>query len=157
MIELEIPGWDGVITLKHLVSDVNGTLAVDGELKEEAVELLDRLRDRIELHLVTGNIHGRQTEIDRRLNVQADCLPAGKEREAKAAYVRSLGSESVVAIGQGANDAGMLQEARIGICLLSPEGMATDALLAADVVAVDVVSGLELLLHPLRLVGTLRR
>jgi P-type E1-E2 ATPase len=157
MIELEIPGWEGAIRLMHLVVDVNGTLAVDGELREDAAELLGRMRDQLELHLVTGNIHGKQAEIDRRLNVQAYCLPSGNEREAKAAYIRSLGCDSVVAIGQGGNDAGMLGEARIGICVLSPEGLAADALLAADVVAVDIVSALDLLLHPLRLVGTLRK
>ena len=35
MIELNIPGR-GLIQLKHLVSDVNGTLALDGQLLDGA-------------------------------------------------------------------------------------------------------------------------
>ena len=43
---------------------------------------------------------------------------------AKAAYVSQLGSQGVVAIGNGANDAAMLHEVAIGIAILSPEGLA---------------------------------
>jgi soluble P-type ATPase len=62
-----------------------------------------------------------------------------------------------VALGQGANDAGMLREAVIGICLLSAEGLAVEALMAADVLAVDILAALTLLENPMRLVASLRR
>jgi len=39
---------------------------------------------------------------------------------------------------------------------MQEEGAATPSLLAADVVCRDIVSALELLLHPLRLTATLR-
>jgi soluble P-type ATPase len=156
MIELNIPGR-GLIQLEHLVSDVNGTLAVDGDLLERIIPLFKDLRERLDIHLVTANTHHRQNVLDQQLGVKAICLTPGNETQQKAAYVASLGASSVVAIGQGANDTEMLREAAIGIALLSPEGLAVSALMAADLVVPDIYTALELLEKPLRLVATLRK
>lgn len=156
MIELNIPG-KGVILLEHLVSDVNGTLALDGQLIDGVARGLGALRDRLAVHLLTADTFGRQVGIDRQLGLQAVRIPPGGEAEAKADYVRRLGAASVVSIGQGANDAAMLREAGLGICVLSPEGLAVEALTAADVVAPNILEALSLLEHPLRLVASLRR
>jgi P-type E1-E2 ATPase len=156
MIELTIPGR-GTVQLDHLVCDVNGTLALDGKLIEGVARALGALRDRLEIHLVTADTHGRQSIIDQQLGVQAVRLVPGDEAGQKAAFVRQLGAERVVAIGQGANDAGMLSAAAIGIALISPEGLAVAALQAADLLAGDILSALELLEKPLRLVATLRK
>jgi len=80
----------------------------------------------------------------------------GDEAEQKRSLVERLGAERVVAIGNGANDAGMLQAAALGIAVLGPEGLAGEAWQAADVVA-GIHQALDLLLHPRRLVATLRR
>jgi P-type E1-E2 ATPase len=156
MIELNIPG-KGVVSLEHLVSDVNGTLAVDGKLQDGMVRMISALRDRLKVHLLTADTHGRQKAIDRRLNIKAVRVQPGQEGQQKADYVRKLGAGRVVAIGQGANDAEMLQTAAIGICLLSAEGTAVETLMAADLVVPDIYTALELLEKPLRLVASLRK
>jgi P-type E1-E2 ATPase len=155
MIELSIPG-QRLIELEHLVCDVNGTLALDGQLLESVARALTDLRDRLQLHLLTADTHGRQELIDRQLNVKAVRLQMGEESRQKADYVRRLGAGRVVAIGQGANDAGMLECARLGICVLSKEGTAVQTLLAADLVVPDIYTALEIIENPLRLVATLR-
>ena len=156
MIELNVPGR-GTIQLQHLVSDVNGTLAQDGHLIPRVASKLLSLGDRLELHLLTADTHGRQSSIDEQLGMQAVRIPKGDEAQAKAEYVTQLGPETVIALGQGNNDAGMLREAAIGIALLSPEGLALRAMQNADVLATDILSALDLLEHPLRLVATLRQ
>ncbi len=156
MIELNIPGRD-FIRLQHLVCDVNGTLAVDGRLIDGVSHALTTLRDRLELHLLTADTLGKQDHIDEHLDVTAVRIPTGGEAEAKAEYVTSLGSDGVVAFGQGANDEAMLRSAEIGICVLSPEGTFSKTLQAADIVATDILSALALLENPLRMVATLRR
>ena len=156
MIELRIPGR-GRVELEHLVCDVNGTLAVDGQLFNGLARMLVALRDRLELHLLTADTHGRQGIIDQQLNLQAVRLQPGDEAFQKAAYVRNLGAHGAVAIGQGANDAGLLKEAALGICVFSPEGVAVETLLAADLVVPDIFAALELLEKPLRIVATLRK
>ncbi len=156
MIELSIPGR-GMVRLQHLVTDVNGTLAVDGILIEGLAKRIAALQDRLRVHLLTADTHGRQAMIDRQLGLVATRLTPGNEQEQKRAYVEKLGPECVVAIGQGANDAGMLKAAALGICVMSPEGTAIETLLAADAVTADIMAAFELLDKPLRLVATLRK
>ena len=156
MIELNIPGR-GIIQLDHLVSDVNGTLALDGRLHEELARVLKPLRDQLEVHLLTADTHGQQHLIDQQLNLQAVRIQPGNEAGQKAEYVRCLGAERVVAIGQGANDAAMLNAAVLGICVLSKEGVALETLLAADLLVPDIFYAFELLEKPLRIVASLRK
>jgi P-type E1-E2 ATPase len=156
MIELHIPGR-GVLTLEHLVCDVNGTLAVDGQLGEGVARCIRNLRDRLQIHLLTADTHGRQAVIDQQLGLTAVRIQPGDEAGQKARYIQDLNAAQVVAIGQGANDAAMLKEAALGICVLSVEGVATEALLSADLVAPSIQAALEILEKPLRIVATLRR
>lgn len=155
MIELDIPGR-GSLQLQHLVMDVNGTLTVDGYLPDGLAKRISLLRDRLDIHLVTANTYGHQAELDRQLNLTAVRIGPGNESEQKAEYVRHLGAEMVAAVGQGANDAGLLKAAALGICILSPEGTAVETLMSADLVVPDVFSALELFDRPLRIVATLR-
>lgn len=156
MLAIDIPGR-GQFQLEHLVLDVNGTLAVDGVLIDGVADELTRLKSAIQIHLLTADTHGRQAELDRQLGLSAVRIPAGGESEAKAAFVRELGAESVLAMGQGANDAGMLSEAAIGVAILSVEGTAVEALTSADLVVPDILTGLALLDEPMRLKASLRR
>lgn len=156
MIELNIPGR-GSFSLEHLVMDVNGTLALDGVLLDGVVKRIGALRDRLQIHLLTADTHGRQAAIDHVLNLQAVRIRGGQEAEQKAEYVRQLGAERVAAIGQGANDALMLREAALGICVLSAEGLAVESLTAADLLMPDILSALDLFEKPLRLIASLRK
>jgi len=156
MIELNIPGLE-TIHLDHLVCDLNGTLAVDGKLVAGVSRLIRILQDRLTIHLLSADTRGTQSTIAQQLNLNPVCLQRGNEARQKAEFIEQLGAERVAAIGQGANDSQMLRAARIGICVLSPEGTAVETLLAADLIAPDILSALEMLEKPLRLVATLRK
>lgn len=156
MIEMTISGR-GDYAIEHLVLDVNGTLAVDGLLIEGVARRIGALRDRLTIHLLTADTHGRQDVIDLLLNLQAVRIQPGNEARQKADYIRQLGADHVVAIGQGANDALMLQEAVLGICVHSVEGLAVEALLSADLLVPDILSALDLFDKPLRLIASLRK
>ena len=156
MIEISIPGR-GTLQLEHLVSDVNGTLAVDGVLMDGLAQRIASVRDRITVHLLTADTHGKQAVIDQQLNLTATRLTGGNEQEQKRAYVKKLGSEKVIAIGQGANDAAMLKEAALGICVMSQEGAAVETLLSADMVVPNIFAAFDLLDKPLRITATLRK
>jgi P-type E1-E2 ATPase len=155
MIELTIPGRNE-LRIEHLVTDVNGTLALDGFLPDGLAKRIGILRDRVQIHLLTADTHGRQAMIDQKLNLTAIRIRGGNEAEQKADYVRNLGADSVVAIGQGANDASMLKAAALGICVMSQEGVAVETLLAADLLMPDIFAALDLLDNPLRLIASLR-
>jgi len=156
MLTLDIPGR-GQFELEHLVLDVNGTLAFDGQLIDGVPQALATMLGLLEVHLVTADTHGHQAEIDKALNLTATRLQKGNEPWQKAEYIYQLGAESVVAIGQGANDAGMLAAAAIGISLLSMEGLAVETLQASDLLMPNIISALDLFHHPMRLVASLRK
>ena len=156
MIKFTVPGR-GDYELEHLVMDVNGTLAIDGQLMEGVAEKIASLRDRLTIHLLTADTHGNQAMIDQQLGLTAVRITPGGESLQKAGYVRRLGSEKVIAIGQGANDAQMLEAAHLGICVMSMEGVAKETQLAADLIAPNILSALELLEKPLRIIASLRK
>jgi P-type E1-E2 ATPase len=159
MIPCEVPGH-GKLELRHLVCDVNGTLALDGTLLPGVKDRLRELSELVEIHLVTADTLGKQAEIDVTLKgilSRTVILTPGSEAEQKQQYVEKLGSDAVAAIGQGANDCLMLKSAALGICVVSPEGTAVETLLNADLLAPDILHALDLLLHPTRLKASLRR
>lgn len=156
MIEINIPGR-GEYQLEHLVLDVNGTIAKDGRLMDKVAKQIAGLRDRLQVHLVTADTYGRQDNIDLMLGAKSVRLKRGNEAAQKGEFVRNLGAEKVVAIGNGANDAEMLKAAAVGIAVVGDEGLAVEALMAADVVMNGIHEALNLLEYPTRLVATLRR
>jgi soluble P-type ATPase len=156
MLEINIPGH-GNLQLNHLVSDVNGTLAVDGVLMDGLSQKIALLRKHLTIHLLTADTHGGQSVIDQQLDLKAVRITPGNEARQKADYVRNLGVKNVAALGQGANDAEMLKAAGLGICVLSREGTAVETILAADLLMPDVFSALELFEKPMRIIGDLRK
>jgi P-type E1-E2 ATPase len=156
MIEIEIPGFAG-FQLQHLVLDVNGTIAKDGQLLEGVRELLSELRSKIDVHLITADTNSTQEAIDRILELNAVRIPAQDQVQAKLDYIERLGANATVAIGNGANDSDMLERAALGIAVIGPEGSAVKTLLKADIAVSDIQAALELLLHPRRIIATLRR
>lgn len=155
MIRVDIPGR-GILELEHLVLDLNGTIALDGEVLAGVPERLVALLEKLRIHLVTADTQGRAAVITEQLGIELVLVTPGDEAEQKRALVERLGAERVLAIGNGANDAGMLRAAALGIAVMGTEGLAVEALQAADVVA-TIQDALDLLLHPRRLVATLRR
>ncbi len=156
MIQVDIPGR-GSLRLNHLVLDVNGTIAKDGRLLDKVAKPLAALRDRVTIHLLTADTYGRQDNIDLMLGLKAVRIPPGDEGRQKAEYVQRLGAETVLAIGQGANDAEMLQAAGVGVAILGDEGLAVSTLHSADLVMGSIYDALNLLEYPTRLIATLRR
>lgn len=156
MIEIEIPGY-AVFQFQHLVLDVNGTIAKDGQLLDGVAELLKKLRAKLVIHMITADTHGNQETIDRLLDLKAVRIPPQNQLKSKLDYIERLGAKTVFAVGNGANDADMLAHAAIGVAVVGPEGAAAETLLRAKVVVPDICAALELLIYPKRLMATLRR
>lgn len=155
MLKLDIPGF-GNLAIAHLVLDYNGTLAVDGHVLEGVREELDILAGLIDIHVVTGNTHGDAQSRLAGWKIELTCLLPLGQAQAKTLYVEKLGASRTIAIGNGRNDAPMLKAAAVGIAVLGSEGLAVDAVKDADIVVRHPVDALGLLLHPTRLIATLR-
>lgn len=155
MISIDIPGLR-TLTLAHLVLDFNGTLAVDGVLLAGVAPRLSALANELDVHVVTGNTYGNAREQLSGCTAEVVCLPATGQAQAKLDYVRRLGPDHVVAVGNGRNDVLMLEQAALAIAVLGTEGLSTEALEVADIVVRHAVDALGLLLRPKRLVASLR-
>lgn len=156
MIDVDIPGWRR-LQLNTLVLDLNGTLAVDGRLRPVHATVAE-LQQRLDVCLLSADTHGTLEEVAGELRVRAVRLRSGGgESQQKAEFVRALGPDSAVAVGNGANDVGMLEIAGLSMAVLGDEGCCSQALQASDLLVGSADEALELLLHPQRLVATLRR
>lgn len=155
MIEISIPGFND-LRLEHLVLDYNGTLAADGYLIPGVRELLGSLAELLEIHVITADTHGVARKKLKGLPVSLTIVDGEAQADAKLAYLRDLDAATVVAVGNGRNDRKMLHAAAVGIALIQKEGASVETLTNADLVATNILDALELLLHPQRLVATLR-
>ena len=156
MLTIEIPGFRR-LKLEHLVLDYNGTLARDGCLDPKAVRLLPDLAKTLRLHVVTADTFGTVAAELSGLPVELRILHSRDHTAEKAAFIHELGAQSCVAVGNGNNDRQMLDTAALGIAVLGEEGTAAETLLASDLLVSSIERAMELLLHPKRLIATLRR
>jgi len=155
MIHIAIPDY-GDLEIKHVVSDYNGTLAVDGVLIEGVAEALRALSRQVEIHVITADTFGVVRAQLSGLPVTLTITPNQNQAETKLAYVQKLGEAGVVAIGNGRNDRKMLAAAAIGIALIQKEGGATEAFFGSDIVSRDILEALDLLQNTKRLKASLR-
>lgn len=110
-------GWDGA---------AHGTIATNDQSRPEWESVIDRLRARCRVVLLTGADHpsGYEDRVD-----QVFC---GVPPEGKAAVIRGLKKHgTVVMIGDGSNDAPALAAADLGIAFGAPTALAVEA---ADVI-----------------------
>jgi soluble P-type ATPase len=152
---IDIPGA-GTFDLQHLVFDFNGTIARDGLLLSNLDRTLVELADTFAIHVITADTSGTAGQALAGLPCSVKLLEGDRTTEMKEQYVRELGADQVVAIGNGANDRLMLKAARLGIAVLEGEGGAASAILHADIVTRSIYDALGLLMIPQRIVATLR-
>lgn len=156
MLLVEISGLD-TYEIEHLVLDVNGTIALDGLPLQGVAEALAELSQVMHVWAITADTCGTAASLGEALGIKVKVITAGEESAQKAAFIDDLGAQGVVAVGNGANDGLALRTAAIGIAVLGREGLASEALDAADLVVSDIRDALGLLIEPRRLIATLRR
>jgi soluble P-type ATPase len=147
-----IPGLAD-LELEHLLLDLNGTLTNRGRLLSGVQQRIAWLQDKLAIHLVSADTFGTLEAISGLLGVDAVTARSGED---KLRELDRLGPKQSVVIGNGANDALVLEAAALGVVVIGPEGSSTSALPAADVACTSVVDALELLLEPAALSATLR-
>lgn len=154
MITLTVPSGP-TYELRFLVSDMNGTLSLDGQVRPSTLERLRILSEQLEVFVVTADTFGTARHTFAQLPLTIMKLE-GDTILQKRDFIRELGPEFCVAMGNGHNDHAMLEIARLSICVIGREGAAVPTLNAADIAVIDPDDALDLLLQPDRLRATLR-
>lgn len=152
-IKIELPG-EPAIVLTHLVLDFTGTLSFDGILLPGVGEALKELSKQLNITILTADTFGTAKKSLKNLPVEVRIVKNGEE---KAKYVNNIGTSKVIAIGNGRNDVKMMRLAALAICVLGPEGCASELISASDILVTDICCALDLLKHPLRIKATLRK
>ena len=155
MIKIDIPNRESILA-EHLVLDYNGTLAIDGQLIGGVNTLLNKLSEHLSVHVITADTFGTVKKTFANTNINVKIIDGKEQGRQKADFVASLKPQSVVAIGNGANDAQMLKLATLGIAVVQAEGASVQALMNADIICTSIIDGLNLLLNPKRIAATLR-
>lgn len=155
MLRIDIPGF-GLLEIEHLVSDYTGTLSVNGLLLPGIGEKLNKLSESMKIHVLTSDTFGKAKAELRDINCEIYILDGENVDIQKERYIKKLGAEKVVAMGNGNNDRRMLKKARLGIAVIEGDGCAADALLAADIHVRNAHDALDILLNPKRFIATLR-
>jgi soluble P-type ATPase len=139
--------------LSHLLLDLNGTIADSGQVIEGVKERIDKLRPLLTLKLLSADTLGLAQKTAEDLSIAYEPVSGSVEKRAVA---DRLGRETCVAIGNGMNDALLLEAVALGIAVIGPEGASLRALSMASVACTSVVSALDLLLRPAAINATLR-
>jgi soluble P-type ATPase len=155
MIEVKVPGYK-TVKLNYLVLDYNGTLSCDGEVSQGVKKRLSTLSEQLSVHVITADTFGKVESRLKDVPCEITVLPLENQDLAKLEYIKKLGADRTVCIGNGRNDRLMLKAAALGIAVVLEEGAAVETVMDADVVFTSINSALDLLSNPLRLTATLR-
>jgi soluble P-type ATPase len=98
MLNFLIPGHEEALVIDKIILDLNGTIAIDGELLPGVAERIAALRDSLKFYLFTGDTHGNAGRIAEHLGVE---VRVTKSAQDKADEAIKLGADTAAAIGNG--------------------------------------------------------
>jgi len=154
MIPIERPGLNP-LKIEFVLIDFEGTLASDRRVHPKAKDKINLLSKRTKIHILTKEKKELADERLRKVKAEIIYLAEGDSSQRKVDLLHRLGPTRCVAIGNGGDDATMIQEAGIGICVIGKEGSSGEAMKNADLVFTDILDALDFLLKPLRQKATL--
>lgn len=152
-MKLHIPNADELV-LETLILDLNGTIAVRGEIMSGVKDRIERIKNLgLRVVLFSGDTRGNAAAIARELGIELVRAGTGEEKRAAAL---TLAPESCVTIGNGLIDVPLFNTVHLSIVVIQAEGAHGKALTAADIVVCSILDALDLLLNPESLIATLR-
>ena len=154
MIIIQKPGQEP-LAIEFILIDFEGTLASDRRVHPKTKDRLILLSRRSKIYILAKAEQETIGEILKKVKTEVIYLTEGEASQRKLDLLRQLGATRTVAIGNGVDDAAMIEEAGLGICIIGKEGTSVEAMEKADVVFTDILPALDFLLKPLRHKATL--
>jgi soluble P-type ATPase len=154
MITLLRPGQDP-LEIHFILLDFEGTLSSDRRVHPKAKDKINLLSKRTKIYILTKEEKTLAEETLKKVKAEIVDFKEGKASQQKLDLLRQLGTIRTVAIGNGIDDAPMIEEAGFSICVMGKEGASSEAMQKADVVFTTIIDALDFLLKPLRQKATL--
>lgn len=152
---IEIPGRER-IEIKDIVFDYNGTIAIDGKLIGDVSKNINELSSSFNFYVITADTYGTVKKELENTNCKVITIPALSQDMAKLNFVKELGLNTCLSVGNGRNDKLMLKETILGIAILQDEGLCTETLLNSDILVKSIFDVFAFLKDSNRLIATLR-
>jgi len=154
MIVIQRPGQEP-LEIEFILIDFEGTLASDRRVHPKAKDKLNLLSKRTKIYVLTKGEKEVMEETLRRVKAEIVYVTEGEASRRKLDLLHQLGATRTVAVGNGMDDASMIEEAALGICIMSQEGTSVEAMKRADLVVSNILDAFDFLLKPLRQKATL--
>ncbi len=149
MITLQRPGRNP-LEIEFILLTFEGTLATDRRIHPKAKDKLNLLSKRTKIYILAKGEQEAIREILKKVKAEVVFFMEGEASQGKLNLLRQLGAAKTVAIGNGLDDAAMIEEAGLGICIIGKEGGSAEAMRKADVLFTDILDALDFLLKPMR-------
>jgi soluble P-type ATPase len=156
MILIQRPGQEP-LEIDFILLDFEGTLVSDRRIHPKAKDKINLLSKRTKIYILATGEKERLEEVLIKVKAEIIYLKEGEASQRKLDLLRQLGAARTLAIGNGVDDAPMIEEARLGICIIGKEGASAEAIQKADVVVTNILDALDFLLKPLRQKATLSK
>lgn len=145
----------GEIEITTIVLDLNGTLAVKGQIVEGAKEKIAKLKKMgFRIILFTGDQRGNAAELCADLGIEF--FKAGNSEEKEKLFLE-LDTEKTAAIGNARIDIGKFKHAKVAIATLQSEGIHTGIIEHVDVIVPNINDALEFFIDPNIFSATMRK
>ncbi len=154
MLEIEIPG-KGKINIENIVFDYNGTLALNGKLDEKAKSYLLKLKELVDIYILTADTYGTVIKECEELELKVKVFPKEGSSSFKKKIVSSL-KGGKIAVGNGFNDIEMFKISDLSIAIIGKEGCCSKLLNYADIVVCSIDDLFGLFFNTSRIKATLR-
>ncbi|PHO11127.1 ATPase P [Malaciobacter canalis] len=154
-MKVNIPGKQE-IEIKNIVFDYNGTIAIDGKLIDGVKENINELSNDFNFFVITADTYGSVEQELKSVNCKIIKIEKSSQDISKEKFIKELGSNTALCVGNGRNDKLMLKEAILGIAILQDEGICTQTLLNSDILVKSILDVFGFLNDKNRLIATLR-
>lgn len=154
-MKVEIPGRKQ-FEIKNVVFDFNGTVAIDGKLIDGISEKINDLSKKFNFYIITADTYGTVEKELEGIECKLIKISKFKQDISKLDFIKKLGSDVTLSIGNGRNDKLMLKESVLGISILQDEGLCVETLLNSDVLVKSIFDIFGYLNDVNRLIATLR-
>jgi len=154
-MKVNIPGKQE-IEIENIVFDYNGTIAIDGKLIDGVKENINELSNNFNFFVITADTYGSVEQELQLVNCKIIKIEKSSQDISKEKFIKKLGSNTTLCVGNGRNDKLMLKESVLGIAILQDEGICTQTLLNSDILVKSILDVFGFLNDKNRLIATLR-
>ena len=131
-------------------------IKVDVKTVYQAIKNINELSSSFNFYVITADTYGTVKKELENTNCKVITIPALSQDMAKLNFVKELGLNTCLSVGNGRNDKLMLKETILGIAILQDEGLCTETLLNSDILVKSIFDVFAFLKDSNRLIATLR-